>query len=92
MAARAADAGFELVTSRYFMFFLSPLLLLNRWHVAEADGLTRAQAREHLQRSSRLPSSPLNTVLSGAFSLETPLGDWIPFPWGTSVLAVFRRR
>lgn len=92
MAARAAAAGFELVTSRYFMFFLSPLLLLNRWHVADADGLTPAQAREHLQRSSKLPSNPLNTVLSGAFSLETPLGDWIPFPWGTSVLAVFRRR
>ena len=92
LATRAAAAGFELVTSRYFMFFLSPLLLLSRRRIPDADDLTPAQAREYLQRSSDIPPGPLNTVLAGVFRLETPLGDWIPFPWGTSVLAVFRRR
>jgi SAM-dependent methyltransferase len=91
MATRAAAAGLELVTSRYFMFFLSPLLLLSRWHIPDADDLTPAQGREYLRRSSEVPPAPLNTVLAGVFSLETPVGDWIPFPWGTSVLAVFRR-
>ena len=27
----AADAGLELVDARYFMFFLSPLLMAARW-------------------------------------------------------------
>jgi hypothetical protein len=30
-------------------------------------------------------------ALAAIFSAETPLGAWLPFPWGTSVLAVLRR-
>jgi SAM-dependent methyltransferase len=88
---RAAAAGLELVTTRYFMFFLSPLLLLSRQRVPDPSHLTPAQIHEQLRHSSRIPPAPLNEALSLAFSLETPLGAWVPFPWGTSVLAVLRR-
>ena len=91
MARRAEAAGLELVTSRYFMFFLSPLLLFSRRNIPDAATLTPAEAREYMRRSSEVPPAPLNAALAGVFGLESPLGDWLPFPWGTSVLAVFRR-
>ena len=91
MAGRAASAGLELVVSRYFMFFLSPLLLFSRRKVPDPAELTPAQVREYLRQSSRMPPAPVNAVLSAVFSLESPLGAWLTFPWGTSVLAVFRR-
>jgi SAM-dependent methyltransferase len=91
MARLAATVGLELVTSRYFMFLLSPLLLLSRQHVPDPDTLTPAEVREILRRSARIPPRPVNEVLTAVFNLETPLGVWLPFPWGTSVLAVFRR-
>ena len=39
----------------------------------------------------RVPSVPINLTLTWIFSLETPLGHWISFPWGTSILAVLRK-
>jgi 2-polyprenyl-3-methyl-5-hydroxy-6-metoxy-1,4-benzoquinol methylase len=91
LADRAAAAGLEIVTSRYFMFFLSPLLVLSRRGVPDPSALTPEQVRKHLDRSARIPPAPLNEALAAVFSLETPLGAWLPFPWGTSVLAVLRR-
>jgi 2-polyprenyl-3-methyl-5-hydroxy-6-metoxy-1,4-benzoquinol methylase len=91
LAHKADAAGLELVTSRYFMFFLSPLLLLSRHGIADATKLSSEEARECLRQSARIPLAPLNALLAGVFGLESPLGDWLPFPWGTSVLAVFRR-
>lgn len=91
MARRAQAAGLDLVTSRYFMFFLSPLLLLSRQNIPDPAQLTPDEARERLRRSARIPPEPVNTLFSTVFSLESPLGAWVPFPWGTSVLAVFRR-
>ena len=91
MARLASDAGLELVTSRYFMFFLSPLLWFSRRGIPDADRLTPTEAREYMRRSSQVPAAPLNGMLAGVMALESPLGDWIPFPWGTSLLAVLRR-
>jgi SAM-dependent methyltransferase len=91
LARRAVAAGMELITTRYFMFLLSPLLLLSRRNIPSAASTSASEAREYLRRSARIPPAPLNAVLGGVFALETPLGDWLPFPWGTSVLAVFRR-
>ncbi|HEU4691767.1 MAG TPA: class I SAM-dependent methyltransferase [Vicinamibacterales bacterium] len=91
LVARAATAGLELVTTRYFMFFLSPLLLLSRRHIPDPSQLTPAEIREYMRKSAEIPPAPLNAALSMVFALETPLGAWLPFPWGTSVLAVFRR-
>jgi SAM-dependent methyltransferase len=91
LARRAADANLELVTTRYFMFFLSPLLLLSRRHIPDAATLSPAETREYMRKSAEIPAAPINSALSLIFNLETPLGAWMPFPWGTSVLAVFRK-
>jgi SAM-dependent methyltransferase len=88
----ALETGFELVLSRYFMFFLSPLLLLSRWKSPNLGRMSAKQIREHARRTHRVPWSPVNLGLSLIFAAETPLGNWLSFPWGTSVLAVLRRR
>lgn len=87
----AAETGFELVTARYFMFFLSPLYLLARMKSPRLDRMSREDVAEHLRRTHRIPAAPLNGLLSAIFAMETPLGLKIPFPWGTSILAVLRR-
>jgi SAM-dependent methyltransferase len=90
-AKLAAACGLELLFSRYFMFFLSPLLLLSRLRAPDLAHMSQQQVREHLARTHRVPAWPINQVLRQVFSLEAPLGLRWPFPWGTSVLAVFRR-
>ena len=42
-------------------------------------------------RTHSVPPKALNRILDAIFSLETPLGAWFPFPWGTSVLGVFQK-
>lgn len=86
------QAGFELLDARYFMFFLSPLLLATR--LARKPDLSRLspqQRRTLLARTHRVPSPLVNGLLTAAFCAETPLGHWIHFPWGTSVLAVLQK-
>jgi len=90
-AELAAKAGLELVYSRYFMFFLSPLYFLSRWRSPDASKMTQEQIRQMLADEHRVPSWPINQMLRGIFSVETPLGLWLAMPWGTSVLGVFRR-
>jgi 2-polyprenyl-3-methyl-5-hydroxy-6-metoxy-1,4-benzoquinol methylase len=87
----ARRTGFEPVASRYFMFFLSPLVWLSRFNTPDPSTMTSADIRQYLDRSDRTPSAPINLALSAVFAVETPLGAWLPFPWGTSVLAVLRR-
>ena len=90
--SRLADAsGFRLCWSRYFMFFLSPLLLLSRMRSPDLGKMTKEQAWAHQLRTHRTPIAPMNFALRLVFGAETPLGLWLPFPWGTSVLGVFRR-
>jgi len=86
------SCGYEVVHARYFMFLLSPLLLLSR---ALAGGRVR-QADEDERRALALkmhavPSAPINGLLTAAFAAETPLGHHLPFPWGTSLLVVLRK-
>lgn len=87
----ARRAGYELCCSRYFMFFLSPLLLLSRLRSPDIARMTPEQIREHLNHTHRVPAAPINQALRLIFSLETPLGHVVPFPWGTSILGVFRK-
>jgi SAM-dependent methyltransferase len=90
--ARLANASqFELCWSRYFMFILSPLLLLSRLHAPDLQNMSPDDIRAHLRRTHQVPSSPLNSALGLVFCSEAPLGVWLPFPWGTSVLGVFRK-
>ena len=87
----AARCGLELCLSRYFMFFLSPLLVLSRFKSPNIEAMTPDERQELVNRTHRVPPLPANALLRAVFSLETPLGVWFPFPWGTSILGVFRR-
>jgi SAM-dependent methyltransferase len=89
----AADCGFELLDSRYFMFILSPLLLASRrFAMAAANGVdTDEQRRALAERMHAIPHPIINESLNAAFAAETPLGHRVRLPWGTSLLAVLRR-
>lgn len=87
----AEVTGMQLVDARYFMTLLSPLLLVSRLKRPPIKGMTAKEINEHLRRTHRVPSAPINELLTWIFSLETPLGHWLPFPWGTSILGVFRK-
>lgn len=87
----ATAANFECRSTRYFMFLLSPLLMLSRMKRPNLEEMSADQIREHCAHTHRVPAAPVNQALRLVFSLETPLGSWLPFPWGTSVLGIFRK-
>jgi 2-polyprenyl-3-methyl-5-hydroxy-6-metoxy-1,4-benzoquinol methylase len=89
--ALAGSCGLELLRTDYFMFLLSPVLLLSRWLLRPPQAATPEQLRQHLARTHRIPSQPINWCFSRLLSLEASLVNAIRFPWGTSILAVFRR-
>jgi SAM-dependent methyltransferase len=89
-AALAQASGLELLDARYFMFLLSPLYWLARKFPSARD-ISAEQKRQLIQDSYRVPSTPLNLALTAVFAAETPLGHWLRFPWGTSILGVFRK-
>ena len=86
----AHQSGLKLCDSRYFMFFLSPLYLLSRMKL-DLTTLTSEQKRELFIKQHQVPPRLVNSVLSAIFALETPLGRWLRFPWGTSILGVFKK-
>ena len=86
----AQQSGLKLCDSRYFMFFLSPLYFLSRMKVGVAT-LAPAQKRELFIKQHQVPPSPANSVLSAIFAAETPLGHWLRFPWGTSILGIYKK-
>jgi 2-polyprenyl-3-methyl-5-hydroxy-6-metoxy-1,4-benzoquinol methylase len=87
----AQETGFELCDARYFMTLLSPLLLLSRLKRPDVENMSLDDINEHQRRTHQVPIAPINALLRGVFSLETPIGHWLPFPWGTSIFGVFRR-
>ncbi len=86
-AALAQASGLGLLDARNFMFLLSPLYWLARQRPGVRD-MSEEQQRQLLQDSHRVPSTALNLALTAAFGAETPLGHWLRFPWGTSILGV----
>ena len=86
----AQQSGLELCFANYFMFFLSPLYLLARMKFGLAT-MTPAQKKELTIRQHKVPPAPINNLLSAIFVAESPLGHWLRFPWGTSILAVFKK-
>jgi len=88
----AEAAGLEFIDARYFMFFLSPLLLASRLGARrKAAEMGPEEVKKLLARTHRVPWGPVNGVLRGVFALETPVGLHVRFPWGSSILGVFRR-
>jgi SAM-dependent methyltransferase len=87
----AQDAGLECCDCRYFMFFLSPLPWLARQRHPDFSQMNQQEILEFYKHTHDVPVAPLNWLLMVIFACETPLGLWKKFPWGTSVLGVFRR-
>lgn len=88
----ARTTGYEFGDARYFMFFLSPLLLLSRrLQQPDLSKLSVDEQQALIARTHRVPSPFVNATLGTIFAAETPLGHLIPFPWGTSVAAVLRK-
>ena len=87
----AKATGMCLLRASYFMFFLSPLLWVSRLKRPALADVDKNAIFALLERTHRVPVLPLNTLMKLVFYLETPLGLWIPFPWGTSILGVFQK-
>ncbi len=86
----AEGAGLQLLDSRYFNFLLSPLVLLSRIRKPKIDFQDPAAVRALLAATHQTPPSWLNKTLTWLFNLETPWGQRVSFPWGTSVLGVYQ--
>jgi SAM-dependent methyltransferase len=86
----AARTGLELCDARYFMFFLSPLYLLSRIKLGIAK-MSDDEKKALVLKQHAIPAKPINTLLTAIFCAETPLGHWMRFLWGTSILGVFKK-
>jgi SAM-dependent methyltransferase len=91
LAQLGERAGLETIDARYFMFLLSPILWASRRSRARQTTKTREDLHRMAERAHRIPSPPLNNLLTAVFGAETPAGLHVRFPWGTSALAIFRR-
>ena len=84
-------AELELLRTEYFMFFLSPALLFNRILFRPPTSATPKQLQDHLARTHRIPTKAINELLTKVCSIEASLVNFVDFPWGTSIIAVFKR-
>lgn len=85
----AQKTGFNLVDARYFMFLLSPLYWLSR--KTKSKNLTEAELEAAIIKEHQVPNRFINYILAKIFSAESPIGHYINFPWGTSVLGIFEK-
>jgi len=91
-AKLANETGFILHDARYFMFFLAPLLLASRWLTRHKVARSTPEDARRISKSMhRVPHPVINSVLKTLFAMETPLGHYVRFPWGTSMLGVFQK-
>jgi hypothetical protein len=72
------------------MFFLNPLYLLSRIKPGIAK-MNDDEKKALVLKQHEIPARPINTTLGAIFLAETPVGHWMRFPWGTSILGVFRK-
>jgi SAM-dependent methyltransferase len=91
LARLAGASGLRLTGARYFMFLLSPLLYLVRKVEPLLLGRSKLDGPAMIERSHRVPPAVLNRLLYWIFALETPWGLRQAFPWGTSLLGMFRK-
>jgi SAM-dependent methyltransferase len=75
-------AGLELVEMRYYQFFLLPVLLVSRLVGRTWKGMREVE-------ELRVPV--LNGLLTWLNEAEVCLGDFVPWPMGSSLMAVCRR-
>jgi SAM-dependent methyltransferase len=81
------DLGFETIRFSHLNFFLfpiiAPLLFLHR----KLYGLKS----EHPERILPVTATGINLVLTWLLLFEAKLMKWISFPWGVSMIGVFRK-
>ena len=87
----SGEVGLRLLRADYFMFLLSPALLLSRLLFRPAAAATAEQRQAHLARTHVIPARPINAALSAIFGIEARLINRARFPWGTSILAIMQR-
>jgi len=79
---RLQEAGFCIVELRFYMFLLFPLIALSRW---------LGRFRPSLQDTEEHPPTFLNQLLFYLLRLEIAIGRRIPWPWGSTLLALARK-
>lgn len=89
-ARLAKQTGLNLLDARYFMFFLSPIYWLSRKSRATAE-MTQEDKAALMHQMHQVPPTLINMALTAIFAAETPLGHFLRFPWGTSLLGVFSK-
>ena len=85
------QVNLEILRTEYFMFLLSPALLLSRMLFRPPKSATPEQLRDHLMQTHSIPAKPINSLLANLFSVEAAMINSVKFPWGTSILAVLKR-
>jgi SAM-dependent methyltransferase len=85
----AKNSGLILKDARYFMFYLSPLYWLSR--KTRPKQLNAEQMAKLYKEEYKTPHPLVNDLLKVLFYAETPMGHYLPFPWGTSILGVFEK-
>jgi SAM-dependent methyltransferase len=90
-ARLAIKSGLKLCDARYFMFFLSPLYLLSRMKIGFGT-MKEADKKELIIKQHEVPPVLVNSILSMIFVAETPIGHCLRFPWGTSILGVYKKQ
>ena len=85
----ANRVGLRLVDVRYFMFFLSPLYILSRLEFLKKSSIEEIE--DKINRLHKTPNEMLNNLLAAIFEFETPFGHHLRFPWGTSILGIFKK-
>jgi len=78
----AADSGFGLREMRAYQFFLFPLVLAGR---------VLGRGGPELCRMEEQPPPTFNRLLARINRIEVALGEFIPWPWGSSLVAVCSR-
>ena len=76
------QSGFSTLQTRYYQFWLMPLVVVSRW-----IGRNRPAMRDREER----PNGVLNRLLTWINLTEIRLGSLIRWPWGTSLIGVGKR-
>jgi len=87
----AEKANLRVLRLEYFMFFLSPLLVIERMLFQPPRTASLSEKRQYQAKSHRIPKHAINEVLKGIFLLEAAAINSVRFPFGTSLLAVLQR-
>jgi len=85
----ANGSNFKLIETRYFMFFLSPIYLITRIFI---PFLTSGKFNQNITKSEHnVPNKLINYLLTKIFFIENYLSKFINYPFGTSILGVFKK-